>query len=73
MRSDRIHIVEREQFFKAISIVECCEYASSTMAEVATVEYMDGVFDVLLEILNSSAGELGCMVDELGNKKTICA
>lgn len=43
------------------------------MAEVGTVEYMDGVFDVLLEILNSSAGELGCMVDELGNKKTICA
>lgn len=53
---------EREQLFKAISIVECCKYVSATLPEVESTEYMDGVFDVLCDLLNSAAGELGCIV-----------
>ncbi|MGC3980075.1 MAG: hypothetical protein QM808_02315 [Steroidobacteraceae bacterium] len=63
--SDRIQN-EREQLFKAISIVECCKYASATLLEVDSLEYMDGVFEVLHDLLNSAAGELGCIAEACG-------
>jgi len=55
---------EREQLFKAISIVECCKYANATVMEVDDQDYMLGVYDALYDILDCAAGELGCIADD---------
>lgn len=61
--ADRVQ-AEREQLFKAIDIVECCKCANATLVEADPSEYMAGVFDVLSDLLNTAAGELGCIADD---------
>jgi len=61
---DRVQ-AEREQLFKAIAIVECCKYASASLYEVKDPEYIVPVFEAVCDLLNSAAGELGRIVDEL--------
>ncbi|HVZ36279.1 MAG TPA: hypothetical protein VG963_27815 [Polyangiaceae bacterium] len=47
---------EREQIFKAISIVECCWYATVTKWAVDDQEYMIPAFETVCDLLND-AGE----------------
>lgn len=49
---------QREQLFKAMSIVECCKNASATKLPVDDLEYMVPAFDTLYDLLNTAAGEL---------------
>lgn len=49
---------QREQIFKAISIVECCKNASATQLAVDDLEYMIPAFDAVRDLLNTAAGEL---------------
>lgn len=55
--AERVH-VEREQIFKAVSIVECCRCATATLLEVSDTEYMIPAFEAICALLNDSAEEL---------------
>ncbi|MBB6095037.1 hypothetical protein HNQ60_003924 [Povalibacter uvarum] len=55
---------QREQLFKAISIVECCKYASATLYNVYDSEYMVPAFDVICDLLDTSVGELELIASE---------
>lgn len=55
---------ERKQIFKAISIVECCKNATATLLEVNDSEYMIPAFEAVCDLLDTSAMELGRIVDE---------
>lgn len=55
---------QREQLFKAISIVECCKNATATKLTVDDLEYMVPAFDTVCGLLNSAAGELEVVADE---------
>lgn len=48
----------REQLFKVISIVECCKFATATLFEVDDSEYMVPAFEVICDLLDTSAEEL---------------
>lgn len=54
---------QREQLFKAISIVECCKNATATQLAVDDLEYMVPAFDTVYGLLNSAAGELEVVAD----------
>lgn len=54
---------QREQLFKAISIVECCKNATATKLAVDDLEYMVPAFDTVDDLLNSVAGELEVVAD----------
>jgi hypothetical protein len=56
---------QREQLFKALSIVQCCKNASATLYDVDDCEYMVPAFDVLYDLLDTSAGELAQIMREL--------
>lgn len=58
---------QREQLFKAMSIVECCKYASATLYEVDDSEYMVPAFDTICDLLDTSAGELERIASECGD------
>lgn len=58
---------EREQIFKAISIVECCRNAAATLLAVNDPEYMIPAFEAVCDLLDTSAMELGRIVDEYRN------
>lgn len=49
---------QREQLFKALSIVQCCKHASATLFEVEDLEYMVPTFDALHDLLNNASEEL---------------
>jgi len=49
---------QRDPLMKALSIVECCKYASATMLDVDDSEYMIPAFETIYDLLNTSAGEL---------------
>jgi hypothetical protein len=49
---------QRVQLMKALSIVECCKYASATLLDVDDSEYMVPAFETVHDLLNSSAEEL---------------
>lgn len=55
---------QREQIFKAMSIVECCKNASATLYEVDDSEYMVPAFDTICDLLDASAGELERIASE---------
>lgn len=55
---------QREQLFKAMSIVECCRYASATLYDVDDSEYMVPAFDTIRDLLDTSAGELERIASE---------
>lgn len=55
---------QREQLFKAMSIVECCKYASATLYRVKDWEYMVPAFDTICDLLDVSAGELERIASE---------
>lgn len=55
---------QREQLYKAISIVECCKYASATLYAVDDSEYMVPAFDTICDLLDTSAGELEQIASE---------
>ena len=55
---------QREQLFKAMSIVECCKYASATLYNVDDSEYMVPAFDVVCDLLDASVGELELIASE---------
>lgn len=55
---------QREQLFKAISIVECCKYASATLLNVDDSEYMVPAFETICDLLDTSAGELERIASE---------
>lgn len=59
---------ERKQIFKAISIVECCKNATATLLEVNDSEYMIPAFDSVCDLLDTSATELGRIVDECAGR-----
>lgn len=59
---------EREQIFKAISIVECCKNATATLLEVNDSEYMIPAFEAVCDLLDTSATELGRIVDECAGR-----
>lgn len=61
--TDRVQ-AERNQLFKALAIVECCKYASATSLELSDLEFMVPVFEAVCDLLNTSAGELGCIADD---------
>ena len=43
---------------KALSIIECCKYASATLLDVDDSEYMVPAFETVHDLLNTSAEEL---------------
>lgn len=55
--ADRVQ-AERKQLFKALAIVECCKYASTTSLELNDFEFMVPAFESVCDLLNASAGEL---------------
>lgn len=55
---------EREQLFKAISIVECCKFASATLLYVDDSEYMVPAFDTSCDLLKTSARALERIASE---------
>jgi capsular polysaccharide biosynthesis protein len=59
---------ERKQIFKAISIVECCKNATATLLEVNDSEYMIPAFEAVCDLLDTSATELGRIVDECAGR-----
>jgi hypothetical protein len=59
---------QRRQLFKAISIVECCKYASATKFAVDDLEYMAFAFDAINDLLNSTAGELEGIASCVGSE-----
>jgi hypothetical protein len=50
--------VERKQIFKALSIVECCRFATATLLEVGDTERMIPAFESVCDLLNGVAEEL---------------
>jgi hypothetical protein len=50
--------VEREQIFKALSIVECCRFATATLLQVGDTECMIPAFEAVCDLLNGAAEEL---------------
>lgn len=50
--------VQRGQIMKALSIIECCKYASATLLDVDDSEYMVPAFETVHDLLNTSAEEL---------------
>lgn len=59
---------QREQIFKAISIVECCKNATATLLEVNDSEFMIPAFEAVCDLLDTSAGELGRIIDECASR-----
>ena len=59
---------ERAQIFKAISIIDCCKNATATLLEVNDSEYMIPAFEAVCDLLDTSAMELGRMVDECAGR-----
>lgn len=55
---------ERDRLFKAISIIECCKYATACLMHMSDSEYMVPAFEAACELLDTSAEELGRIVDE---------
>lgn len=49
---------ERARLFKALSIVECCRFATATLFEVSDSEYMVPAFEAISDLLTISAEEL---------------
>jgi hypothetical protein len=59
---------ERAQIFKAISIIACCKNATATLLEVSDSEYMIPAFEAVCDLLDTSAMELGRIVDECAGR-----
>lgn len=59
---------ERAQIFKAMSIVECCKNATATLLKVNDSEYMIPAFEAICDLLDTSADELGRIVDECAGR-----
>ena len=55
---------ERGRLFKALSIVECCRFATATLFEVDDSEYMVPAFEAICDLLSTSAEELERIVSE---------
>lgn len=55
---------EREQLFKALSIVECCRFATATLFEVDDSEYMVPAFEAICDLLSTSAEVLEGIASE---------
>jgi len=55
--SERVQ-AERDRLFKALSIVECCRFATATKFEVNDSEYMAPAFEAICDLLNASVEEL---------------
>ena len=55
---------ERERLFKALSIVECCRFATATLFEVNDSEYMVPAFEAICDLLSTSAEELERIASE---------
>ena len=58
----------RAQIFKAMSIIECCKNATATLLEVNDSEYMIPAFEAVCDLLDTSADELGRIVDECAGR-----
>jgi hypothetical protein len=56
--------VEREQVFKALSIVECCRFATATLLEVGDTECMVPAFEAVCDLLNAAAEDLEGIASE---------
>jgi hypothetical protein len=61
--AERVH-VEREQIFKALSIVECCRLATATLLEGGDTECMIPAFEAVCDLLNDAAEELEGIASE---------
>jgi len=55
---------QREQLFRAISVVRCCRNATATKLVEDDVEYMIPAFETVCELLDSAADELATIMDE---------
>jgi hypothetical protein len=55
---------QRDQLFKAISIVQCCRNATATKLVADDLEYMIPAFETVCDLLDSAAGELETIMDE---------
>jgi hypothetical protein len=61
---------ERERIFRAMAIVSCCRYASDSMLVPCEGQPdIEGALAAAYTLLNTSAEELGRMVDESGPNK----
>jgi hypothetical protein len=49
---------QREQLFRAISVVRCCRNAAATKLVEDDVEYMIPAFETVCDLLDSAADEL---------------
>jgi hypothetical protein len=50
--------VQRTQLLKALSVIECCKYASASLFNADDSEYMVPAFELVMDLLDTSAGEL---------------
>ena len=55
---------QRDQLFKAMSIVECCKFATATLLAVDDSEYMIPAFDAICDLIDASTEELEKIASE---------
>ncbi len=56
---------QREQLFKASSMLDCCRYASASKLKYDDLEFMSQALHGIADLVDEAAGELGVIVDEL--------
>lgn len=59
---------QREQLFKAMSIVECCKFATATLLAVDDSEYMIPAFEAICDLIDSSTEELERIASECASR-----
>jgi hypothetical protein len=55
---------ERQQLFKAISILECCRLATASLYEIGDSEYMVPAFEAICDLLTNTVSELEYIASE---------
>lgn len=58
---------QRDQLFKAMSIIECCKFATATLLAVDDFEYMIPAFEAICDLIDTSAEELEKIASECAN------
>ena len=59
---------QRDQLFKAMSIVECCKFATATLLAVDDSEYMIPAFEAICDLIDSSTEELERIASECASR-----
>lgn len=56
---------QRDQLFKATSMLDCCRYATASKLKYDDLEFMAHALLAISDLVDETAGELGVIIDEL--------